>query len=246
MLVRDRMVRGGVVSSQRLAGLSWFQQIVFRDLLHVADDAGRFEANPTLLRAALFGANLHKVSERDVQGALVACHQAGLVKLYTVEGRGYGEVLRFGQEGLRTRRVMYPGPEPQPEDALPGFAAPPASPPEVIHNPPPSPDFSRPVRKERRKETSPQPPAAAGGDVAKAIEARKAGRQYRSQERASDELRAVETELTDILHPGGSAWKVTPTGEKLARYTALMARRAELLRICNSPENTGEERRNVA
>ena len=246
MLVRDRMVRGGVVSSQRLAGLSWFQQIVFRDLLHVADDAGRFEANPTLLRAALFGANLHKVSERDVQGALVACHQAGLVKLYTVEGRGYGEVNRFGQEGLRTRRVLYPGPEPQPEDALPGFAPepvpPPTPPPGVIHNPPPPPDFSRPLRKERRKEDSPQPPAAAGGDSAKAIEARKAGRQYRNAERATDELRAVETELTDILHPGGSAWKVTPTGAKLERYTALMARRSELLRMVERAE---DERRSA-
>ena len=243
MLVRDRMVRGGILSSQRMANLSWFVQIVFRDLLHVCDDAGRFEAEPTQLRPALFGAALQKVSERDVQGALVACHQAGLVKLYTVEGRGYGEVLKFGQEGLRTRRVIYPGPEPQPEDTLPGFTAPPAAPPpEVIHNPPPPPDFSRPLRKERRKEESPQPPAAAGGDVAKAIEARKAGRQYRNAERATDELRAVETELTDILHPGGSAWKVTPTGAKLERYTALMARRSELLRMVERAE---DERRSA-
>ena len=240
MLVRDRMVRGGIISSQRMASLPWFAQVFFHKLLHVCDDAGRFEAEPTQLRPALFGAALQKVSERDVQGALVACHQAGLVKLYTVEGRGFGEVRKFGQEKLKSRTVLYPGPEPQPEDALPGFTAPPPPESEVIHNPPPQPDFSRARQKERRKETSPQPPAAAGGDIAKAIEARKAGRQYRDSKRAAEELERVETELTDILHPGGSAWKVTPTGPKLERYTALMARREELLRIvAKTPEKTG-------
>lgn len=242
MLVRDRMVRGGIISSQRMANLPWFAQVFFHKLLHVCDDAGRFEAEPTQLRPALFGAALQKVSERDVQGALVACHQAGLVKLYTVEGRGFGEVRKFGQEKLKSRTVLYPGPEPQPEDALPGFTAPPPPEPEVIHNPPPQPDFSRARQKERRKETSPQPPAAAGGDIAKAIEARKAGRQYRDSKRAAEELERVETELTDILHPGGSAWKVTPTGPKLERYTVLMARREELLRIVERAE---DERRSA-
>lgn len=224
MIVRDRMVRGGIVSSQRLGRLSWAAQIFFHKLLHVCDDAGRFESAPAILRSALFGAVLHKVSERDVQGFLVACHEAGLVKLYTVKERGYGEVLRFGQEGLRTRRVIYPGEESDKGDVLPGFGDS-DPPPREPAPPPPSPVSAR--LKERRK--SPQPPAVAGGDVASAIEARKTARQYRSAERAKERLREVETELMDVLRPGGCPYNVQPQGEKLVRYNQLMAERKDLL-----------------
>lgn len=230
MIVRDRMVRGGIVSSQRLAKLSWVAREFFRNLFHVCDDAGRFEANPALLRAALFGADLQKVSERDVQGFMVACHQAGLLKLYTVEGRGYGEVLRFGQEGLRTRRVIYPAEGQPTEEALPGFGLGDADPPprpEPPSSPPKRAVRARPL-KEGRKEESPQPPTKLGGEVFPIVEARKASRRYRSAERAEAALTRIETALTDILRPGGCAHNVQPTGPKLAEYERLMGERKKL------------------
>lgn len=43
------------------------------------------------------------------------------------------------------------------------------------------------------------------------------------------QLGKVERELTDILRPGGAAYNVTPTGEKMERYTLLMEQRKGLL-----------------
>jgi hypothetical protein len=120
MMVRDRMVYGGIRTSKRMARLSWFQRDLFHGLLLVADDYGRFEADAETLRTVLFGPLLAKVSVRDVQAGLLRCAAAdvGLVKLYTVRGRGYGKVVNFRQK-LAKRRALYPdeddGPPPEPE-----------------------------------------------------------------------------------------------------------------------------------
>ena len=240
----DRLIREGICTSSRLGNVSERAEMLFVRLIVKACPLGRYHAKPDIVKAQAL-TNRPRIRVTDVALALDELERAGLIVRYTGPAPDNEPLLaipKYGQRFTQKVRSPFPPPPEGPGDA-PGqqylFGDPP---PEVIHNPPPAPDFSRPVRKERRKEESPQPPAVAGGDVAKAIEARKAGRQYRNAERAADELRAVETELTDILHPGGSAWKVTPTGEKLARYTVLMARRTELLRIVERAE---DERRSA-
>jgi hypothetical protein len=113
----------------------------------VADDFGRFEADAEKLRTVLYGLLIAKVSARDVQGALAACQDAGLVKLYRSGGRGYGKVINFRQK-LANRRALYPDEE----------------------EPPPEPELftSVPVGvfvplKEGRKEAPHSPPPEAGG-----------------------------------------------------------------------------------
>jgi len=43
------------------------------------------------------------------------------------------------------------------------------------------------------------------------------------------ELNRIEKEMTDILYPGGCAWKTIPEGEKLVRFNELKATREGLL-----------------
>lgn len=223
MKLCDRMVYAGIVNSRRVAALSWFHRDVFRNLLHVADGYGRFEADAGMLRAVLYAPMLSKVSDRDVQGALVACHQAGLVKLYTVEDRGYGKVLNFRQS-LSKRVALYP-PEPGEQE------------PELFGGIGSGEPSAAPGTSERKKEgNSPHNPPPAGGspshDLGGQAAPNRAATRNRSPERqrksATDELDAIERELTEILYPGGCAFKVTPTGDKLDRYTSLMKRRAAL------------------
>lgn len=124
MILRDCMLYAGIRSSRRFAQLSWFQRDFFYGLLHAAWPAGRFEADVGLLRAALYGPLLSRVSQRDVQEALAECHRVGLVKLETGEdGRGWGEVVNYRQHGLKKRKQQ-PDAEPdgQPLDP-PGLLA---------------------------------------------------------------------------------------------------------------------------
>lgn len=147
MNLSDRMVYAGIRTSRRFAQLGWMQRDFFYGLLNVADALGRFEADVEVLRAALYAPILSKVSKRDVQGALVACQRAGLVKLWTgVDGRGYGEVVNYRQTGLRNRKSDIPPPDAPDAGALPGLMEATADPPD----PPTPPAFAR--RAKRRKE----------------------------------------------------------------------------------------------
>jgi hypothetical protein len=149
MMLRDRMVYGGIRTSKKVGALSWFERDLFSGLIHVADDFGRFEADADMLRAVLYAPCLSKVSGRDVGKALVRLHQAGLVKLYTHEARGYGKVINFRQT-LQKRRALYPD-----EDG------PPAEP-ELFAD---APDVSE--KKERKKEggKAPEAPAPLAPDL---------------------------------------------------------------------------------
>lgn len=124
MTLHDRMVYAGIRTSRKIERLSWFERDFFLGLILVADDFGRFEADAEMLRTVLYGLLIAKVSVRDVEGALVACHEAGLVKLYRSGGRGYGKVINFRQK-LTKRRALYPDEEGPPGDTELFTTAPP-------------------------------------------------------------------------------------------------------------------------
>jgi hypothetical protein len=127
MKLRDRMIPARIITLSARKGLRPHLYWFWRDLWHVCDDLGRFEASPALLRAVLFSAILNRVSERDVQGYLQALHVAGLIKLYTVKELGYGKVIGFEQAGLRQKKEEYPD-ETAPDSpdlfSAPGLSAP--------------------------------------------------------------------------------------------------------------------------
>jgi hypothetical protein len=145
MILRDCLVRAGIVDSERVCALKPATQLFFRNLLHVCDGAARFEADADRLRTVLYGRSLHVVAKRDVARWMADCHLAGLVRLYTRSGRGYGEVINYGQRDTK-RRKLYPGPQ---DDEL-NFAAPApgGDGPRELYPPPPSAEPA-PVRKKR-------------------------------------------------------------------------------------------------
>lgn len=130
MRLRDRMIYCAIVTSGMKLRLKPHLREFYRDLLHVCDDYGRFEANASLLRGALFTPILKCVSERDVEGYLrqLAAPENADIKLYTVKGRRYGKITKWRQTGLRKLVADYP-----PEDGEPES---------VSTKPPPLPDQS--------------------------------------------------------------------------------------------------------
>lgn len=104
----NRILRDGIISSERVDRLSgWAQEVFYRRLISVVDDYGRYYANPSLLRAACYPLKLDKVSNADVGKWLSDCENAGLVSTYEVDGKRYLQLLDFRQQ-VRAKESKYP------------------------------------------------------------------------------------------------------------------------------------------
>lgn len=93
-----RIIRDGILTSERIALLGWPEEVFYRRLMSVTDDYGRFYAHPSLLRAACYPLHLNKVSDSDIGKWLTACVNAALVRVYPAkDGKRYLEIQDFGQ-----------------------------------------------------------------------------------------------------------------------------------------------------
>lgn len=92
-----RIIRDGILTSDRINMLTPLAELFYRRLMSVADDHGRFPANPTQLRAFCYPMRLDSVKESDIKKYLAECSKAGLLELYSVAGKDYLQVIDFGQ-----------------------------------------------------------------------------------------------------------------------------------------------------
>ena len=82
----NRILREGILSSERINTLSVHAELFYRRLLSVVDDYGRFFAHPALLRSACYPLRVDRVNERLVGAWLSETVTAGLVETYRVKG----------------------------------------------------------------------------------------------------------------------------------------------------------------
>ncbi len=136
----DRIVRVGILSSECLTPLSWGAEVFFRRLMSVADDYGRYDGRPPILRAQLYPLKLDHVSEADIEGWVLECEKSEVLMTYVVAGKPYLEIQKFGQR-LRAMRSKWP----QPVQALPTSEG------GVPHSPT-SADMCQPMRPESETE----------------------------------------------------------------------------------------------
>lgn len=122
IIPRPVLVRAGIIDSARVCALPIACQLFFRNLLHACDGRGLFPADADELRAAFYR-RAPGVSKPHVEAWLTKCHQAGLVNLYTRGGKGYGELINFGQRDTK-RAQLYP----PPDDGELNFTGPPPDP----------------------------------------------------------------------------------------------------------------------
>lgn len=104
----SRLIRRAILDSEKFNSLSTFAQNFYFRLLLVADDYGLYDARKTLLRCTLYPFSLEKVSESDVVSGLAACEKAGLIRLYSVEGKEFLQITNYGQR--KQARPKYPLP----------------------------------------------------------------------------------------------------------------------------------------
>jgi hypothetical protein len=104
----NRILRDGIIESERVNTLSCGAELLYRRLMSKVDDYGRFYANPSLILAACYPLQLDRVSPSNVSAWLAECGQLPanvgeplpLVTSYEVNGKKYLQINNFGQ---RTR-----------------------------------------------------------------------------------------------------------------------------------------------
>jgi hypothetical protein len=90
--VPDRIVRAGILDSDRVDQLDPPSEVFYRRLMSIVDDHGLFDARPSLLKSKCFPIR-PTVRETDIPRWLAACEKAGLLALYTVNGKPFGKML---------------------------------------------------------------------------------------------------------------------------------------------------------
>ena len=105
----DRVIRAGILSSEKVCSLSWAAEVFYRRLMSVVDDYGRYDGRLTILRVSLYPLQIDKVSDADVGKWRLETAKAGLVSVYAVDGKEYVEIVNFGQR-LRAEKSKWPAP----------------------------------------------------------------------------------------------------------------------------------------
>ena len=106
----NRIMNDSMCRSESLARLSWFTQCVFSRLIVLADDFGRYDARPAIIKG--YGFPLHRdLSEDEIQTALKEIEEAGMLQLYEVGGKRFLQLTSWHKfQRLRNSKEKYPAP----------------------------------------------------------------------------------------------------------------------------------------
>ena len=136
----NRILRDGINSSPRINALSPGAEILYRRLMSVADDYGRFYAAPGTIRGACWPTSPNKVKESQISRWMIELQSGDrpLLKIYTVKGCLFLEIDGFDQR--RRSKSKYP----EPLSIMTADCGQPAdNPPQIADNPPQNDSTSR-------------------------------------------------------------------------------------------------------
>ncbi len=93
-MARKRMISPEIWASSSFAALSDFAKIVFIGLISNADDEGKGEADPAMLKSTLFPRD-EKKRAADVKSALSQIARSTSTLFYSVEGKDYYALTKW-------------------------------------------------------------------------------------------------------------------------------------------------------
>ena len=119
----NRIIKESTFTSDRIASLTDFEFRLWIGLITQADDAGRGDARPAIIKGRVFALR-DRVTVKDISSALCALAAAGCVSLYTVGGKPYYEFPSWTKhQRIRDCKSRYPGPD-EDDDEIAQFAQP--------------------------------------------------------------------------------------------------------------------------
>ena len=106
----NRIIKESICASENVDQLSPFHETFFYRLIVNCDDYGRMDARAKILSSRLFP--LKDIQPEEVQAALIALHEAGLIILYEVDGKPYLQMKTWDKhQQVRAKRSKYPSPD---------------------------------------------------------------------------------------------------------------------------------------
>lgn len=84
----SRIIREGILTSERINSLSFPAEVFYRRLMSVVDDFGRFDARLSMLRASCYPLKVDVVREADISRWIAECEKAGVIALYSANRAG--------------------------------------------------------------------------------------------------------------------------------------------------------------
>lgn len=106
----NRIIKESICTSDDMAALSWFEQVFFLRLIVTADDYGRMDARPSILRGKMFP--LDNTTNKAIIDALARLSTVGMVLLYEVGGRPYLQLTAWTKHQTpRAKESKYPAPD---------------------------------------------------------------------------------------------------------------------------------------
>ena len=105
----NRIIKESAFTSDKIAKLSDFEFRLWVGLITQADDAGRGDARPAIIKGRVFALR-ERTSLKDIENALSALAAHGCVFLYTVDGKPYYEFPHWAaHQRVRNAITKYPG-----------------------------------------------------------------------------------------------------------------------------------------
>ena len=105
----NRILKESICTSENIAALTFFEEVFFFHLMVNADDFGRFDARPKILKARLFP--LKDIRENQIEDAIRALTAAELVIPYRVEGKPFLQLKTWDRhQRMRNKKGKYPAP----------------------------------------------------------------------------------------------------------------------------------------
>lgn len=104
----NRILRESILDSEAVDQLSVAAEVFYRRLMSVVDDFGRFDARPSVLRSRCYPLRVTTAREADISRWLAECEKAGLIVLYSVDGKQYLLFHKLGEP--RAKSSKFPAP----------------------------------------------------------------------------------------------------------------------------------------
>ncbi len=109
-MARKRMIDPGFWTDEKLGTLTLLHRLLFMGLISNADDEGRLQGHPALIKSIVFPYDVD-ITINDVQKCLDDLHEKKIIQIYTVDGQRYIHVINF----LKYQQINRPTPSKYPE-----------------------------------------------------------------------------------------------------------------------------------
>lgn len=107
----NRIIKESAFTSDKISGLTDFEFRLWVGLITAADDFGRVDARPAILKGRIFPLR-ERITYKDIGAGIQRLAAKGCVSLYTVDGKPYLWFPTWEEhQRVRDCKPKYPGPE---------------------------------------------------------------------------------------------------------------------------------------